>query len=47
METVCFSETVASTDESTQHQNPEEIDHKLLKHMFTHFSDNNAKYSSG
>jgi hypothetical protein len=24
METVCFSETLASTDKSTRHQNPEE-----------------------
>jgi hypothetical protein len=27
METVCFSETLASTDESTRRQNPEEYHH--------------------
>jgi hypothetical protein len=28
METVCFSETLASTDESTRRQNPEEHSHR-------------------
>jgi hypothetical protein len=29
METVCFSETLASTDKSTQQQNPEEQCHQV------------------
>jgi hypothetical protein len=32
METVCFSDTLASTDKSTQHQNPEE-DHQDLNYL--------------
>jgi hypothetical protein len=35
METVCFSETLASTDESTQHQNPEEHHHHQSKNKST------------
>jgi hypothetical protein len=31
-DTVCFSETLASTDESTRRQNPEEHHHHLHRH---------------
>jgi hypothetical protein len=31
METVCFSETLASTDESTRHQNSEDHHHNILR----------------
>jgi hypothetical protein len=37
METVCFSETLASTDESTRRQNPQEHHHH---HHHPHRRDN-------
>jgi hypothetical protein len=33
--TVCFSETLASTDEPTRRQNPEEQHHNLRENWFT------------
>jgi hypothetical protein len=45
MEAACFSETVASTDESTRRQNPEEHHHphrreNLKYHILRYLPDN-------
>jgi hypothetical protein len=41
METVCSSETLASTDESTQRQNPEEKHHLHLREKLNSTTSNN------
>jgi hypothetical protein len=46
MESVCFSETLASTDDSTQRQNPEEHHHHphCRENLRSHISNNSCVF---